>query len=375
MADVDVSFQGPSDPERVKQSVAKWLNERWREASGVEIHDLNTPRASGYSNETIMFRASWREAGRSRNGRYVLRMEPQRPPLFPAQTSVSRPSVDVQYRAMKAVAERSDVPLAPLVGYEATPAWLGAPFFVMGYVEGQVPADVPLYTQAGFLVEEATPAQRRRVVESGLEALARLHRIDWREADLDWLVPHPHTPGLRWQLDLHSGYVRAQLRGRAHPILERALEWLDAHFPGEGELGISWGDARLGNMIFANFECAAVTDWEAVALGPRAMDLGWWLMFDRYAHESAGAPRLDGMPTREEQKVHYASLTGRRIGDTHYFEVFAAVRFTAVMIPNGDRFTADGRVPPEMDLAIHNPATQVLADLLGIPYRWTDPPR
>jgi aminoglycoside phosphotransferase (APT) family kinase protein len=375
MVDVDVSFQGPSDPERVKQALARWLNEHWPAATGIQIHDFVTPQSSGYSNETVMFRASWHEGGQPRDKRYVLRMEPQRLPVFPLQTSVQRPSVEVQYRAMKAVADHSTVPLAPLVGYEASLTWVGAPFFVMGFVEGRVPVDVPLYTLAGFIVEEATPAQRRRVVESGLDVLAQIHRIDWTRADVDWLVPEKRAPGLRWQLDLHRDYVRAQLRGRAHPILEPALAWLEAHFPGEGALGISWGDARIGNMIFANFECAAVTDWEAVALGSAEMDLGWWLMFDRYAHESAGATRLDGMPTREEQKAYYESRAGRRLGDTRYFEILAATRFTAVMIPNGDRFTADGRVPAEMNLAIHNPGTQVLADLLEIPYRWTDPPR
>ena len=372
---VDVAIQGPSDPERVKEALARWLDERWPAASGIEIHDFVTPQSSGYSNETVMFRASWRENGQPRDGRYVLRMEPQRPPVFPLQTAVQRPSVEVQYRAMQAVAAHRTVPLAPLIGYEASRTWVGAPFFVMGFVDGRVPADVPLYTQAGFIVEEAAPAQRRRVVESGLDALAQLHRIDWTRAGLDWLIPEGRAPGLRWQLDLHRDYVRAQLRGRVHPILQPALVWLETHFPGDGALGISWGDARIGNMIFDNFECAAVTDWEGVALGPPEMDLGWWLMFDHYAHESADTTRLDGMPTRAEQKAYYEARAGRRLGDTHYFEVFAAMRFAAVMILNGDRFTADGRVPAEMNLAIHNPGTQVLADLLDIPYRWTDPPR
>ena len=35
---------------------------------------------------------------------------------------------------------------------------LGRPYFVMEFIEGAIPADVPRYTQSGFLVEEATPA-------------------------------------------------------------------------------------------------------------------------------------------------------------------------------------------------------------------------
>jgi aminoglycoside phosphotransferase (APT) family kinase protein len=372
-----MSNQGPSDRERLKQVLARWLAARWPAAADMAIDDLGGPSATGFSNDTVFVRARWREQGRSRDGRYVARIEPVETPVYPPQTTVPMPSVDVQYRIMQAVDAHSDVPLAPLIGYETDVAILGRPFYVMGFVEGQVPTDWPRYTQEGFLVDEATPAQRRRLVESGIEVLARIHRIDWRQAGLDWLVPRGKTPGLRWQLELYRDNARGELRGRAHPILEQAFEWLEAHFAGEADhLGISWGDARLGNMIFHNFECVAVTDWEAVALGPPELDLGWWLMFDRFIHESSGVTtRLDGMPTRDEQKAYYAAQLGRRIGDTHYFEVFGATRFTAVMIRTMDRMTKSGMMPPEMNAGVDNVATQVLADLLGIPYNWTDPPR
>ena len=114
----DMSSQGPSDPERLKRVLAGWLTERWPAAENIAIDDLSTPQATGYSNETVFFRASWREQGRSRDGRYVVRIEPVETPVYPPQTTVPMPSVDVQYRVMQAVAEHSDVPLAPLLGYE-----------------------------------------------------------------------------------------------------------------------------------------------------------------------------------------------------------------------------------------------------------------
>lgn len=371
----DMSNRRPTDPQRLQQVLPRWLKGRWPAAAEIEIDDLAIPPATGNSNETVIFRASWRENGRARDGRYVLRIEPASPPIFPQQTFAPLPSVEIQYRAMQAVANHSTVPLAPLIGYESSPAPLGRPFFVMGYVDGRVPSDVPPYTLAGFLFDEATPAQRRRLVESGLDVLARIHRIDWRKTDAGWLVPQGQTPGLRWQLDLYTQYVHRELRGRAHPILERALEWLEARFPGEGDLAISWGDARIGNMIFAGYECAAVTDWEAVALGPPELDLGWWLSQDRAVHEAYSATRLEGLPTREEQQAYYAAVSGRQLRDLHYFEAFAAMRYTAVLIRLGDRMTQSGRFSAQMNMAVHNVATQLLADVLEIPYRWTDPPR
>ncbi|MFN8624470.1 MAG: phosphotransferase family protein [Candidatus Binatia bacterium] len=367
----------PTDRAHLLHVLAGWLAARWPTAADIAVDDLGGPSATGFSNDTVFFRARWRERGQAREGRYVARIEPTETPVYPPQAAEPMASVDVQYRIMQAVAAHGDVPLATLLGYEADTSILGRPFYVMGFVDGRVPTDWPRYTQEGFLVDEATPAQRRRLVESGIEVLARIHRIDWRQAGLHWLVPPSTTPGLRWQLDLFRDNARAELRGRAHPILEQAFAWLEAHYPAEGDrLGIAWGDARLGNMIFRDYECVAVTDWEAVALGPPELDLGWWLMFDRFIHESSGVTtRLDGMPTRAQQKAHYSAQVGRDIGDTHYFEVFAATRFTAVMIRTMDRMTKSGMTPPETNAGVHNVATQVLADLLGIPYNWADQPR
>ncbi|MFN8626471.1 MAG: phosphotransferase family protein [Candidatus Binatia bacterium] len=371
----DPSREGATEPERVVAALPAWLSGRWPAAEGLAISDLSTPLGTGNSNETIFFRATWRERGEPRAGRYVLRIEPRDPPLWPRQTAAPVPSVEVQYRAMQAVGAHGTVPLAPLIGYEPRPDPLGRPFFVMGHVNGRVPTDWPPYTREGFLADEASPAQRRRLFENGIEVMAALHRIDWRTADLGWLVPPERAPGLRWQLDLHRAYARSGLHGRAHPILEQAFDWLEVHFPGEGELAISWGDAKISNLIFSDDACVAVTDWESVAIGPPELDLGWWLMFDRFMHESSGATRLDGIPTRAQQQEHYEAVSGRRVGNARYFEVFAAMRYATVLVRLGDRYAAAGRVPAEMNMAVDNVATQVLADLLGIAYCWTDPPR
>ena len=118
---------------------------------------------------------------------------------------------------MRVVAEHG-VPMCPIVGYEPDPDVLGQPFFVMGFVEGRVPSDVPRYTLEGFLVDEATPEERHRLVSSGLEAMARVHAIDWRDADLGWLdASGGGDPTLAVQLDLYRRFATDQLAGRPHP--------------------------------------------------------------------------------------------------------------------------------------------------------------
>ena len=124
-------------------------------------------------------------------------------------------SVELQYRAMKAVAEAGAAPVPPLFGYEPDPAVLGAPFFVMGFVDGRIPADVPRYTEAGFVVDEATPEERRRMVLSAIDTIAGIHSLDWLEADLGWLDPSgTGQPTTALQIDLYRDHVRSELAGQ-----------------------------------------------------------------------------------------------------------------------------------------------------------------
>ena len=100
------------------------------------------------------------------------------------------------------------------------------------------------------------------------------------------------------------------------------------------------------------------------------MDLGWWLMFDRTQHEVVSAPRLPGDLTREEQRDFYYSCIGEDLGDTHLHEVFAAVRYTAIVVRVMNRLVERGMLPADNSIWLQNPASQCLVDLLGMERPW-----
>ena len=50
---------------------------------------------------------------------------------------------------------------------------------------------------------------------------------------------------------------------------------------------VSWGDARIGNMMYRDFEPVAVLDWEMAGLGPRELDLGWMIFLHRFFQDLA----------------------------------------------------------------------------------------
>jgi aminoglycoside phosphotransferase (APT) family kinase protein len=348
------------------EALRGWFAGRHPEATDVKIGDIEIPSATGFSNETIFFHVDWREGGGSHHERLVGRIEPPTGALFPAQTPACAVSVGVQYRAMQ-VAGRYGVPMCRLVGYEADASVLGQPFFVMGFVDGVIPADVPRYSEAGFLVDEATPEQRRGMIRTGFEAMAKVHAIDWRHAGLEWLdasgTGEPTQPA---QIALYRAFVDRQLAGRAHPVMDLALDWLALNDPHDERIGLSWGDSRLGNIIWRDYRPVVVCDWEACALSPTEADVGWWLMFDRTSFDDLGVERMEGFPTRDEMVRIYEDVSGREVRDPHYWEVFGLMRYAAIMIPLSDRMVSAGLVPAELDMAVANGVTDTLARLIGI---------
>ena len=347
-------------------ALGRWFAMQRPHASGVRVSGIDIPAATGFSNETVFFDVDWIEGANAHQQRFVARIEPPTGALFPAQTAACRVSVRLQYQAMELAAAHG-VPMCPLVGFEADTAVLGQPFFVMGFVEGVIPADVPRYSEAGFLVDDATPEERTRMVRTGLQAMAKVHAIDWREAGLEWLdVSGSGQPTQAVQLERYRDFVTEQLAGREHPVMFQALDWLDANDPHDERVGFTWGDARLGNIIWSGYEPVVVCDWEACALSPTEADIGWWLMFDRMSFDDLGATRMEGFPTREQMIAMYEQASGREVRNAHYWEVFGAVRFAAIMIVLMDRMVDAGLVPAVINMAIANPVTDAVARLLGI---------
>jgi aminoglycoside phosphotransferase (APT) family kinase protein len=372
MSEVDESADVSNAPKFHKDRSAygpalqAWLATVVPGATDVEITELNVPVATGFSNETVILTAAWTIDGERTEQKLVGRIEPADGALFPTLTPATAVSVGLQHRIMEVVAATGVAPVPSSLGYEARTDVLGLPFFVMRFIDGKVPGDQPRYSQAGFLVDEATPEERRRMVLTGLEAMAGIHSIDWRAEGLDWLDPTGGHPTTADHLAIYRRFVTEELAGRDHPVIFQALDWLGANDPGDDRIGLSWGDARLGNIIWDDYRPAAVVDWEAAAICPTEADVGWWLMFDRMSFDEMGVDRLEGFPTREEMIAHYEMVSGREVRDAHYWEVFSAMRFCAIFIRLVDRMSAAGLIPAEMNYAVANQVSQSISVLLSL---------
>lgn len=352
-----------AEEDALRVPLAEWLARRWPEARSIEVGPIEAPR-SGFSAKTVFVPVRLERDGQRIDEKLVLRLESPEPAIYPQQAPGLDVEIEIQYRAMEGLIATGKVPLAPLVGYESDASLLGAPFFVMSFVPGDVMIESPPYTQEGFFTE-LDPDGRRQMICEGLRVLADFHTIDWRQAGFEWLLSPGHAPTVGRQIDLWEAYARRELGERRHPDLERAFDWLRRHEPGQLEPGLSWGDSRPGNIIYRDRRCACITDFENIAIAPPEIDLGWWLMFDRTQHECVGADRLPGEPTREEQREIYAGHAGRPISETFYFELLAAARYAAIVVRVMNRLVQRGAIPADQTIWLTNPASDALARILA----------
>ncbi len=345
------------------EDLGQWLAEQLESSAPITVGDLESPK-SGFSNETIFFKVAIEGGEGEREKRYVLRRAGTGEAIYPTQKPDVPSSIETQYRVLIGLA-RAGFQLAPKVAAnEPTDEPLGRPFFVMEFVEGRVLPDFPSYAEAGFFVDEASASVRRNHIETGLAALAGVHRLDWRRAGLAWLDRSSDSGSrMKAQLALWCEYVKSTPGCRDNALLDRSLLWLERNRPPEPEPALSWGDARIQNMIFDDLgACQSIVDWEGAAILPPEVDLAWWLSVDHFVHEASGVERLGGELTPIEQIACYEAQLGRPVRDLPYYRVFAAFRTVALMISTFDRLDAMGIT--DAGSAEDNPFEVLLADAL-----------
>ena len=320
----------------------------------VEIVGLEPQRGNGFSSDT------WFCTARARSGpleRLVLRLAPQGQAVFPTY------DLGQEHRILRALVDEG-FPVPRSWMYDAEPGGFERDILVMEHVDGVTAKDVPVYTSAGWLLEMAPAAQRNTYVSS-LELLARLHGIDPQRHDLGGLrrLDGPDREGGS-EFAYYRRYAEWVGQPRDTDVVGRAERWLLEHMPAGGERVLNWGDAKLSNVVFDDHrDPISLLDWEMAFLGPPEADLGFWLVYDTWATEGLGFPRVPGFPDREETLALYEGFTGRSVRHLHYFEVWAAYRLVLIQIRLDHllRSTADrGPKTP-----VFGPGIEILDRLLG----------
>ncbi|MEV6680764.1 phosphotransferase family protein [Streptomyces erythrochromogenes] len=207
---------------------------------------------------------------------------------------------------------------------------LGAPFYVMEYVDG-----VP-YRTAGELAAIG-PERTRQAVLALVDTLVELHAVDPEAVGLaDFGRPEGFLDRQlrRW------GKQLAASRGRELAGIDELHGALGRRLPDSPAPTVVHGDYRLDNVLIGESPSGtdtirAVLDWEMSTLGDPLTDLGLLVMYS----SDLGLPASPvgttsgaaGHPTPAELVERYAARSGRDTGAIAWYTAFAWFKLAVIL--------------------------------------------
>lgn len=346
-----VGVKSSRDLAALPELLQAWLATRLAHTADPRIIEVTAPSASGMSTETVVFKAAWNEEGAERQEGLVARIppDPEDMPVFPVY------DMPKQFKVMSMVRQLREAPVPEPLWLEEDARFVGQPFMVMRKVDGEVAADNPLYVFGDNWLFDADEADQRRVQDGILDVLAHLHDGPGDEFAFLQDGVDGATPLRRLYQEQVLDYYAWVAKDIRSPLLERSMKWLEEHWPaGEGDTVLSWGDARIGNLMYRDFEPVAVLDWEMASVGPREADLAWCQFFHEFFHGVAVKLGMPGMPSfmrREDVIDQYEKLTGHTCRDMDWYGMLAASRFAINMLRIGLRTIKFGQatMPDDVD--------------------------
>lgn len=341
------------DLDRLRRALEAWLQQKLPGATAVEVRDARGPSETGYSSDTVLFDLEFVRHGVREHRRLVAKLHPQGVTVFP------RYDLELQFRILQLLSEVGGVPVPRVLWLETDAAVVGGVFYVMEYVAGRVAPDNPPYHTSGWLLD-LSPAQRADVWNDGIAAMARVHRVPTTRVAHLFPRPPAGQTYLQSQLEEYRSFVAWGLGDEDFPLLDCAAEWLQRHCPPEEQVALCWGDARIGNQIFAGTQCVALLDWEMARMGDPVQDVAWWWAIDRCFSEGLGVPRLEGLPDKEETLRHWERCSGFSAAYFEYYELLALYKFAAIMARVIRQLCHYGVFPADTAMVRDNLATAVL---------------
>lgn len=231
-----------------------------------------------------------------------------------------------EHRVIDALHRGSQVPVpAPVLLCEDEEV-LGAPFYVMEFVEG-----TPYRTAADLAPLGA--ARTREVILSLVDTLVDLHAVDPASVGLaDFGRPEGFLDRQlrRWgkQLDASRSRELAGV-GELHAALGKRL-------PVSGQAAVVHGDYRLDNVLVGpGGSIEAVLDWEMSTLGDPLTDLGLLVMYsiplDLPNSPITTTASAAGHPSPAELIERYAARSGRDVSAVGWYTAFAWFKLAVIL--------------------------------------------
>jgi aminoglycoside phosphotransferase (APT) family kinase protein len=209
---------------------------------------------------------------------------------------------------------------------------IGAPFYVMErkrglVIDGSFPTEV-----------EPTSDLCRRLSETVVDTLVRLHAVDWEGAGLG-------------ALGRPEGFLERQVRGwidryekaRTEDVPEMGAlaGWLARSIPESPPATVVHNDYKLNNLVLDVEDptrAVAVLDWEMTTVGDPLFDLAvslsYWVEPDDPEELRNVLPTVTDAPgflTRREFIDRYGEKSGRDVSEMHFYLTLGYFKLAAIL--------------------------------------------
>jgi aminoglycoside phosphotransferase (APT) family kinase protein len=268
----------------------------------------------GFARENWLFDASWSDTEGRHSAELILRRDPQ--------ASLLVTSREREFAVLRYLESASFEPVPRVRWLDATGEFFGRPAIIMDRITRGVCDWFVLNNPARALDD------RLLLAHHYIDVLAAVQSVPWRgtrlEAALAPVGPSAaDTERAYWADVLHAYQLEP------YPELELIYHWLKHNAPPPGDLVLTHGDVKPGNMLIDGTTIVALLDWETAHIGDPLEDLGWITNPFRRAEQ-----QIEGVWERPEITAYFTEATGRSVDDDAlvYWNVFAIFKLAVITI-------------------------------------------
>ncbi len=210
-------------------------------------------------------------------------------------------------------------------------AIIGAPFYIMSKVEGEI------LTAKEAKKQQLSMDAFQTISNTWLDTFVAFHQIDYKKAGLE-------------DLGRPEGYVSRQVTnwGKQYlaaatdkvPTAEKVMRWMQGQQPQQYDHTLIHNDFKYDNVVFTDTrwtEISAILDWEMCTLGDPLMDLGtslgyWTTAADPdFMKQGLQSPTvMAGNPSRSEIVQQYALKSGRNVDNLIFYYAYGLFKIAVI---------------------------------------------
>ena len=149
--------------------------------------------------------------------------------------------------------------------------------------------------------------------------------------------------------------------GEENVFLREVFLWLSENLPSNpNPKKLCWGDSRIGNILFENFQVKSLLDWEMATIGDPLCDLAWGLTTDDVSSYGLNIEKLPGSVSNEEAIKFWETKTGYSADNFFYYRILCLFKFSVIMIRVAKKLIHNEIMPLDSDFHVNNHVSNYL---------------